>query len=43
MAEIEGKLGEKYMAEFVTDNTYYHVFGELPREEFINLIKSIFF
>ncbi|MDD7435178.1 MAG: DUF4367 domain-containing protein, partial [Lachnospiraceae bacterium] len=43
VAEIEGKLGEKYMAEFVTDNTYYHVFGELPREEFINLIKSIFF
>ena len=34
---------EKYMAEFVTDNTYYHMLGELPREEFVNLIKSIFF
>ena len=43
VAEIEGKLGEKYMAEFVTDNTYYHMLGELPREEFVNLIKSIFF
>lgn len=43
VAEIEGKFKDKYMAEFVTDNTYYHMFGELPREEFINLIKSIFF
>ena len=43
VAEIEGKFKDKYMAEFVTDNTYYHMFGELPREEFVNLIKSIFF
>lgn len=43
VAGIEGKFKDKYMAEFVTDNTYYHMFGELPREEFVNLIKSIFF
>ena len=43
IAEIEGKFKDKYMAEFVTDNTYYHMLGELPREEFVNLIKSIFF
>ena len=43
VAEIEGKFKDKYMAEFVTDNTYYHMFGELPREEFVNLVSSIFF
>ena len=40
---IEGKLGNKYMTEFIYDNTYYHIYGELPKEEFINLISSIFF
>ena len=40
---IEGKLGNKYMTEFIYDNTYYHIYGELPKEEFINLVSSIFF
>lgn len=40
---IEGTINKKYMAEFIYDNTYYHIYGELPREEFVNLIGSIFF
>ena len=43
VACIEGKTKEKYMTEFLYDNTYYHIVGELPRQEFVNLIKSIFF
>ena len=43
IAEIEGSIGEKYMAEFIYNNTYYHIFCELPKEEFENLIASIFF
>ena len=41
--EIEGAMDKKYMTEFIYDNTYYHIYGELPKEEFINLISSIFF
>ncbi len=41
--EISGDLGKKYMTEFVYDNTYYHIIGELPKEEFTKLIASIFF
>ena len=40
---IEGTINKKYMAEFIYDNTYYHIYGELPREEFVNLVGSIFF
>ena len=40
---IEGTINKKYMAEFIYDNTYYHIYGELPREECGNLIGSIFF
>ena len=42
-ASIEGEGHEKYMAEFIYDNTYYHIVGELPKGEFINLMSSIFF
>lgn len=41
--DIEGKLGVKYMAEFIYDNVYYHILGELPKEEFTKLLASIFF
>ena len=40
---ISGEMGKKYMTEFIYNNTYYHIFGELPKEEFINWISSIFF
>ncbi|MEI3138478.1 MAG: DUF4367 domain-containing protein [Lachnospiraceae bacterium] len=43
VAEIEGNTGKKYMAEFVYNNTYYHIFCEIPKEEFVNLVSSIFF
>lgn len=43
VAEIQGNIGDKYMAEFIYNNTYYHIFCELPREEFVKLISSIFF
>ena len=43
VAEIEGNTGKKYMAEFVYNNTYYHIFCEIPKEEFMNLVSSIFF
>ena len=43
VAEIEGNTGKKYMAEFVYNNTYYHIFCEIPKEEFVNLFSSIFF
>lgn len=41
--EIKGELGSKYMAQFIYDNTYYYIWGELPKEEYTNLISSIFF
>ena len=41
--EIEGAMDKKYMTEFIYDNTYYHIVGEIPKEEFTNLISSIFF
>lgn len=41
--EIKGELGSKYMSQFIYDNTYYYIWGELPKEEYINLISSIFF
>ena len=41
--EIEGTVDKKYMTEFIYDNTYYHIVGEIPKEEFTNLIASIFF
>lgn len=40
---IDGRLGKKYMAEFIYGNAYYHIFGEMPKKEFVNLISSIFF
>ena len=40
---IEGDMDIKYMSEFIYENTYYHIFGELPKEEFINWVSSIFF
>lgn len=43
VAGMESINGEKYMAEFIANNTYYHIFGEVPKEEFTNLLKSIFF
>lgn len=41
--EIKGELGSKYMSQFIYNNTYYYIWGELPKEEFVNLISSIFF
>lgn len=41
--EIKGELGSKYMSQFIYDNTYYYIWGELPEEEYTNLISSIFF
>ena len=41
--EIKGELGSKYMSQFIYDNTYYYIWGELPKEEYTNLISSIFF
>lgn len=41
--EIKEKLGSKYMSQFIYNNTYYYICGELPKEEFVNLISSIFF
>ena len=41
--EIKGELGNKYMSQFIYNNTYYYIWGELPKEEYINLISSIFF
>lgn len=41
--EINGELGSKYMSQFIYDNTYYYIWGELPEEEYTNLISSIFF
>ena len=43
VAGMESINGEKYMTEFIANNTYYHIFGEVPKEEFTNLLKSIFF
>ena len=43
VAEINGEKGLKYMSRFVYNNTYYYIWGELPKEEYINLISSIFF
>lgn len=42
-AEIDGNMNKRYMTEFIYDNTYYHIFCELPKEEFTKLISSIFF
>lgn len=41
--EIKGELGSKYMSQFIYNNTYYYIWGELPKEEYTNLISSIFF
>ena len=41
--EIKGELGNKYMSQFIYNNTYYYICGELPKEEYINLMSSIFF
>lgn len=41
--EIDGNMNKRYMTEFIYDNTYYHIFCELPKEEFTKLISSIFF
>ena len=43
VVEIKEKLGSKYMSQFIYNNTYYYICGELPKEEFVNLISSIFF
>ncbi|RGD63519.1 DUF4367 domain-containing protein [Lachnospiraceae bacterium OF09-6] len=43
VVEIDGSTNKKYMAEFIYDNTYYHIIGEIPEDEFMNLISSIFF
>ena len=41
--EVKGELGSKYMSQFIYNNTYYYICGELPKEEYINLMSSIFF
>ena len=41
--EVKGELGSKYMSQFIYNNTYYYICGELPKEEYVNLISSIFF
>lgn len=41
--EIKEKLGNKYISQFIYNNTYYYICGELPKEEFVNLMSSIFF
>ena len=41
--EIKGELGSKYMSQFIYNNTYYYICGELPKEEYENLMSSIFF
>ena len=43
VVEIKENLGSKYMSQFIYNNTYYYICGELPKEEFVNLISSIFF
>ena len=40
---IDEEMGEKYMTEFVYENAYYSILAELPKEEFVNLVSSIFF
>lgn len=41
--EVSGEKGLKYMSRFIYSNAYYYIWGELPKEEYINLISSIFF
>lgn len=41
--EIDGELEKKYMTEFVRENTFYKIYGALPREEFVPMMESLFF
>lgn len=41
VSEIEGSGELDYMAEFEYQNCYYNIYGILPREEFVKIIKNI--
>lgn len=41
--EIKGKKANKYFSRFIYNNTYYYISGEMLREEFVNLVSSVFF
>ena len=41
--EIKETLGSKYMSQFIYNNTYCYICGEMPKEEYVKLMSSIFF
>lgn len=43
VVEVQGNIGTKYLSEFIYNNTYYYIWAEIPKEEFTNLMSSIFF